>query len=349
MDDIIQMYFPPGSKLISAESFGTSAWTATSRLSIQLPDGAPKLYFLKCAVLASGRALVEGKHAAQSELYKTMPDLVLEPYGWSRFQQRQPETYFFLSEFVDMKTGDIQRPDAEQLCEKLAKLHRGSISPTGMFGLYTTTYQGHIPQAVSWERSWTIFFSKLFRHVLASHAQSNGVWTDLETLAERALDRVVPRLLNALESEGRKVKPCLIHGNIWEGNIGTSAETGEIYIFDSAAYYAHNEMELGEWRNNHNKIHDKVYTRTYLRRFPPSEPVEEWDDRNRLYSVYYNLLCSVINRDQGLVVRQMAYDDLYCLIDKYTPFETGTGPQRLVDSERARLSDERDHTKHPCC
>jgi hypothetical protein len=40
-----------------------------------------------------------------------------------------------------------------------------------------------------------------------------------------------------------------------------------------------------------------------------------------------------------------AYDDLYYLIDKYAPFEDGNGPPRLIDSERATLSGDRDHTK----
>ena len=40
-----------------------------------------------------------------------------------------------------------------------------------------------------------------------------------------------------------------------------------------------------------------------------------------------------------------AYDDLYYLIDKYAPFEEGTGPRRIDKSERASLSDERDHAR----
>lgn len=36
---------------------------------------------------------------------------------------------------------------------------------------------------------------------------------------------------------------------------------------------------------------------------------------------------------------------MYYLIDKYAPFEEGAGPRRLVESERALLSDKRDHTR----
>ncbi|KAH8431412.1 uncharacterized protein LDX57_009074 [Aspergillus melleus] len=270
-----------------------------------------------------------------------MPDFVPKPYTWGKFDQTEPMTYFFLSEFVDMSD---EVPDPSQLCTKLARLHRDSISPTGMFGFHITTCQGNTPQSVAWERSWAVFFSKLLRHVLERDSRVNGAWEDLNILSQRAVERVVPRLIGALEAEGRSVKPCLIHGDLWEGNTGTAFESRNIYIFDSAAFYAHNEMEIGNWRCNYNKIHNKVYTRTYLRHWAPSEPRQEWDDRIRMYSVYYNVIYSVNHSSQGTAVRQAAYDDLYYLVDKYAPFE-GAGPRRLVETERAQLSDERDHTR----
>ena len=123
-------------------------------------------------------------------------------------------------------------------------------------------------------------------------------------LEERTFEKVIPRLVGALESEGRSVKPCLIHADLWEGNTGTSYETGDVYVFDSGAFYAHNEMEIGDWRCHYNKIHNKIYTRTYLKFFGPSEPKGEWDDRNRMYSIYFNLIYSVNHMDQGRAVRQ---------------------------------------------
>jgi len=38
---------PDGTKVISAEAYGYSAWTITGRVSAVLPDGTPKRYFLK--------------------------------------------------------------------------------------------------------------------------------------------------------------------------------------------------------------------------------------------------------------------------------------------------------------
>jgi protein-ribulosamine 3-kinase len=94
-------------------------------------------------------------------------------------------------------------------------------------------------------------------------------------------------------------------GDLWEGNTATSRTTGNIYVFDAGSYYAHNEMEIALWRGPYNKIHNPIYTRIYLKYYPPAAPVEEWDDRNRMYSVYYNILYSVNFGGEGKAVRQM--------------------------------------------
>jgi fructosamine-3-kinase len=142
-------------------------------------------------------------------------------------------------------------------------------------------------------------------HVMKLDFETNGAWTELEKVEEQTLSVVIPRLIGALEREGRSVKPCLIHADLWEGNTGTSCETGDIYLFDAGSYYAHNEMEVADWRCPYNKINSKVYTRTYLRLYGMSEPTDEWDDRNRMYSVYYDIIYSVNHMAQGSNVRQM--------------------------------------------
>lgn len=302
LDENVVAKFPEGTKILSAYRFGTSAWTTTARLHIELPDGSQTRLFLKCATEDIGRVLMEGEFNAMSKLYNTMPSFVPKPHSWGKYRAEDPETYFFLSQFIDMSD---RVPDPNQLCSKLARLHRSSVSPTGQFGFHVTTCQGRIPQAVAWESSWTTFFTKLIQHVINLDIETNGYWEDLDRLEARILSHVIPKLIGNLERDGRSVKPTLIHADLWEGNTGTSYETGDIYIFDSGAFYAHNEMEIGDWRCHYNKIHNKVYTRTYLRHYGPSEPSEEWDDRNRMYCTYYNIIYSVNHKSQGKAVRQV--------------------------------------------
>lgn len=46
------------------------------------------------------------------------------------------------------------------------------------------------------------------------------------------------------------------------------------------------------WRVDHHRMKAKVYKKEYLRNMEIGEPVEEFDDRNRLYSVKTKLMYS---------------------------------------------------------
>lgn len=222
-----------------------------------------------------------------SELYKTNPRIVPKPTGWGQY--RNSLTSFFLSEYVNI---DDKLPDPAKLGVLLADLHKTSVSPTGKFGFFMTTFDGRLPQTTDWDSSWTSYFAKLLAGILKLDVEINGPWPELEEATAKVILHVVPRLLNALEADGRTIKPSLIHGDLWEGNIGTDFATGDIYIFDCCSYYAHNEMELGIWRTEHHRMKAKAYRKEYLRNFPPSEPVDEWDDRNRLYCTKTKLMYS---------------------------------------------------------
>ena len=54
-------------------------------------------------------------------------------------------------------------------------------------------------------------------------------------------DQVIPRLLRPLGTEGRSIRPVLVHGDLWQGNVATNAETGVPTSFDPAVWWVHNE------------------------------------------------------------------------------------------------------------
>lgn len=64
-------------------------------------------------------------------------------------------------------------------------------------------------------------------------------------------------------------------------------DTDKPVIFDAAAFYAHNEYELGNWRPSRNRLRD-VYMDIYKTLNPPAHPVEEFDDRIMLYELRFN-------------------------------------------------------------
>lgn len=178
-----------------------------------------------------------------------------------------------------------QLPDPVQLGAHVAELDHRSVSPTGKFGFHIQTYDGKLPHNVEWNSNWTDFCTKLLTSAYEHDVRSNKHWPELADAFQRITDTVIPRLLDVLEANGRRIKPCLIHSDLWEGNIGTKYETGQIFVFDSAAYYAHNEMEIASWTCKHHKLRAKAYKEEYLKHFRVSEPVDEWDDQSRLYGL----------------------------------------------------------------
>lgn len=77
--------------------------------------------------------------------------------------------------------------------------------------------------------------------------EANGPWPELEGVTERATNKVIPRLLEGLHTQdGEKIKPCIIHGDLWKGNMGIDRDTRQVLLFDAGSYFAHNEMELGQ-------------------------------------------------------------------------------------------------------
>jgi len=71
------------------------------------------------------------------------------------------------------------------------------------------------------------------------------------------------------------------------------ARDGRHYLFDAGSYYAHNEIEIEDLRCPYNKIKSKIYAKTYWKHCGLSEHAEEWDDRNRTYSVHHDIIHSI--------------------------------------------------------
>ena len=232
-----------------------------------------------------GKTMMEAEHKSTVEIFSYMADLVPKPCHQGKFQQASPETYFFLMEFVDL---DSEVVEAHDFCRRVAQLHNLSISPTGKFGFDQVTFQGPNPQITTWESNWSKYFRRLLLDWFDREISINGTQEEYEAFFEEFCGNTIPRILEPLQAKRRQLKPFLIHGDLWEGNTGLNLETGNSVIFDACAMYAHNEMELGMWRSGHNRF-GKAYLEHYLSIIPPSEPVEQFDDRNRLYAMKYTL------------------------------------------------------------
>jgi len=122
----------------------------------------------------------------------------------------------------------------------LAQLHRRSLAlpcrdgdRPGCFGWPTDNWIGSGPQANGWHGSWGSFF--LERRLGPQYARLGRPLAGMEILLERA----------SAWLEGHGAEPCLVHGDLWSGNIAAlaGAEAGGV-LFDPAVHRADREVDL---------------------------------------------------------------------------------------------------------
>ncbi|KAI4253186.1 MAG: hypothetical protein LQ352_003837 [Teloschistes flavicans] len=177
-------------------------------------------------------------------------------------------------------------PDVQKFCATVVKLHRDSMgwSPTGKYGFHVTTHLANIGNDNSWSDSWEEWYAKAFKRMLEEEEKSHGPDNYMKILTTAMFEKVIPRLLRPLETGGRQIEPCLIHSDLCPGNVKPDAVSGEPMIFDSCAFWGHNEADLGTWRAPHYRL-GRSYIREYHKHIPPSPPEEDWADRNALYAL----------------------------------------------------------------
>ena len=217
--------------------------------------------------------MIEGEFESLQAIHEVSPSFAPEPFAWGHYRREGPDTYFLLAEFREV--GE-QPPDPVKFTARLADLHRRSISPTGKFGFHITTCHAKLTQVTNtWEDSWEILYRDQLAHQIKMDEEKHGVWPEFQHVCRLTLEKVIPRLLRPLQSDGRSIKPCLIHGDLWDENTATDMNTGEPFVFDAGSMYAHNEYELGNWRAPRHRLSNKSYVRNYKRNFPVSEPGEQ--------------------------------------------------------------------------
>ncbi|EXJ70756.1 uncharacterized protein A1O5_05746 [Cladophialophora psammophila CBS 110553] len=281
VDPSVVAELPDGCRILSTEGHGISFWANTGRIDIELADGqTEQSFFIKVLSNDIGRNMVHGEFESMKAIYTLLPDFVPKPIAWGTYQSN-PDTHFFLCEYREM-TDDM--PDPEKFSAQLALLHRNSESPTGKFGFHITTYSGNLPQLNDWEDRWEAYFAKSMRWALDLELKARGPDPEFDTLIPTLFDKVIPRLLRPLESEGRSVKPSLVHGDLWYANSGIDADTGSSLVFDACCFYAHNEYEFGQWMPACNKF-GAPYLTAYRSYVQISQPEEDYHGRLDLYKL----------------------------------------------------------------
>ena len=180
-------------------------------------------------------------------MHSFMPEEVPQPLGWGTLNA-WPDRHFYICHYIDMLD---ELPSAVQWAQTVSKLHiltenKGPMAPNGRgkFGFDATTHLGNVAVDNTWQDLWEALWTQQMRSLLEQEESLRGSNEEFTCLQIAFFEKVVPRLLRPLETGGRTIAPCLIHSDLWPGNIKPMANHRGICMFDSCTYWGHHEGTL---------------------------------------------------------------------------------------------------------
>lgn len=283
----------PGATTVTA--YGSSGFNATAKISTTLEDGTRKHFFMKTAQGNDAAIMFRGEHASLNAIHRAVPSLC--PASLANGVS-DDGTAYLVTDFLDMLphwlAGDSGHHSGMSLAAKLAELHttpapipEGHSKP--MFGFPVTTCCGDTAQPNDYRESWADFYAQnRLLAILEKCERKNGKNVEFRSLVKRIVSAVVPCLIGDDHlNDGKGVVPVVIHGDLWSGNKGKvrigGNEAIEAVVFDPSAVYGHNEYELGIM--NMFGGFGKNFYDEYHRACPKTSPIDEYDDRIKLYEL----------------------------------------------------------------
>lgn len=109
------------------------------------------------------------------------------------------------------------------------------------FGFDVTTCCGSIPMNNDWMDDWESFFARNRLAEQMSLIEENYADRECTELWSK-LQLHIPQFFKDFHESGPRVRPSLLHGDLWSGNAGES--DGGPAVFDPAAFYGHSEFDL---------------------------------------------------------------------------------------------------------
>lgn len=219
---------------------GGSGWSTCTRYSIDSHEGQKRELFVKVSGSANMESMFLGEALGLKALGASgalaIPEVLHYGDGFAGGS-------FIIMEYLEMRG----RPDPEEFGRAMAKLHlaepRDAEAKAGKFGFPVDNTIGATPQPNSWSadtgtRGWAEFFrEKRIGHQvrLARDSRMRKEW-------ERVCE-ATDGLNTLFEGIEKPIRPSVLHGDLWSGNIAAVGSTP--CIFDPAVYYGHHEAEWG--------------------------------------------------------------------------------------------------------
>ncbi|BAZ06728.1 fructosamine kinase family protein [Calothrix sp. NIES-3974] len=232
--------------------------------SYTISDG-DNTYFVKVNQ-ASQVAMFEAEYLGLQEIFATKTIRVPQPIAWGI---SGTQSYLIL-EYLGMGGGDNN--SWQKMGWNLAAMHR--VTSNQGFGWQRDNTIGSTPQINTWNPSWIEFYTQQRLAYQFKLAHKRGARFPLA-------DKLLASIADILS--GHEVTPSLVHGDLWGGNAGFSAE-GEPVIFDPATYYGDREVDIAmtELFGGFPRVFYQAYQEAY--------PLEAGYERRKiLYNLYHIL------------------------------------------------------------
>ncbi|KAI3693895.1 hypothetical protein L1987_76850 [Smallanthus sonchifolius] len=178
-----------------------------------------------------GPEMFEGEALGLNEMYETKSIRVPKPFKVGAFSTGGS---YIIMEYIEFGSS---RGDQSVLGRKLAEMHKAAKSENG-FGFHVNNTIGSTPQMNTWTSDWIEFYSEHRLNFQLKLAQQQYGDSAIYEKGQRLVKNIAPLF------EDVTIEPCLLHGDLWSGNI-SSDKNGEPVILDPACYYGHNEAEFG--------------------------------------------------------------------------------------------------------
>ncbi|XP_045171335.2 ketosamine-3-kinase-like [Mercenaria mercenaria] len=207
--------------------------------------------YIKVNSKSGARTMFEGEYASLEALGK--PDIVRVPKPYKVVDQPGGGAALVM-EYIQF-SGGLSKYSAllgQQLArlhlhnstlEKKAKkaeghLHKDETSEEyiSQFGFHVNTCCGYIEMDNTWKDDWPSFYAeKIERHISMIEKK------DGDRKARELWNKILVKFSSFFE--GLNIKPAIIHGDLWGGNV-SETDDGPL-IFDPATFYGHSEYDLG--------------------------------------------------------------------------------------------------------
>jgi fructosamine-3-kinase len=158
-----------------------------------------------------------------------------------------------------------------QLGQQLAQMHYETQH--GQCGWQHDNFIGDTIQPNHWSNNWNKFF-----------ADQRIAW-QLQLLSERSIllgdiDHIAKVCHDILLSH--EVIPCLVHGDLWQGNTGFTGE--EAMLFDPACYYGDREVDIAM-----TELFGQ-FPADFYRGYEAEYPIDDGYEQRKLVYNFYHIL-----------------------------------------------------------